>query len=179
MPVVPLSLLTTYSVFWSGRHRHAVRLARVGDDAVDRAVGVDAVDRLHRLVDRLVPEVARVAEVDAALLVDGDVVGRVERLALEQPGDDVALAGLHVGLGDAAAAEVGPLGREQVAVGVELEAVGHAARASGRSVVLPVFGSNFQMCPASIGCFVSLRDVRERDVAEVDHAVRARPRRLR
>ena len=80
-----------------GRDAHAVRLAGVGDDAVDRAVGVDAVDGLHRLVDRLVAEVARIAEVDAALLVDGDVVGRVERPALEQAGDDVALAGLHVG----------------------------------------------------------------------------------
>ena len=38
-------------------------------------------------------------------------------------------------------------------------------------VVLPVFGSNFQMCPASMGCFVVARDVREGDVAEVDHAV--------
>ena len=32
---------------------------------------------LHRLVDRFVPEVARVAEVDAPLQVDGDVVRRV------------------------------------------------------------------------------------------------------
>ena len=49
------------------RYRHAVALARVGDDAVNRAVGVDAVHGLHRLIDRLVPEVARIAEVDARL----------------------------------------------------------------------------------------------------------------
>ena len=54
-------------------------------------------DGLDRLLDRLVPQVARVAEVDSPLLVDRDVVGGVERLALEQAGDDGGLAGLHVG----------------------------------------------------------------------------------
>ena len=37
-----------------GRNTDAVRLAGVGDDAVHRAVRVDAIDRLHRLLDRFV-----------------------------------------------------------------------------------------------------------------------------
>jgi len=51
---------------------------------MDRAIRVDAIDGLHRLVERLVPEVTRIAEVDAAFFIDGDVVGRIERPAFEE-----------------------------------------------------------------------------------------------
>ncbi|RDJ94135.1 hypothetical protein B4Q13_16870, partial [Lacticaseibacillus rhamnosus] len=42
------------------------------------------------LEDRLVPEIARIGEVDAAFLVDGDVVEGVEWPAVVQAGKDVA-----------------------------------------------------------------------------------------
>ena len=43
-------------------------------------------------------------------------LGELKRPALEQAGDDVALAGLHVGAGDAPAAVVGPFADDHVAV---------------------------------------------------------------
>ena len=58
-----------------GRDAHAVGLAGVGDDPLYLAVRVDAIDADHRLVDRFVAEVSRIAEVDASLLVDRDVIG--------------------------------------------------------------------------------------------------------
>ena len=64
-------------------------------------------------------------EVDAALLVDGEVVGRVEVFTFEQAGEDDAFAGREVRAGDAATAVVGTFGGEHAALGVELEAVGH------------------------------------------------------
>ena len=73
---------------------------------------------------------------------------------------------------DAAAAVVGPLGDDHVAVGVELDAVGHAAgRAEDRR--LAGLRDRTSRCarPRSRR-FLSLGDVREGDVAEVDHAVR-------
>ena len=155
------------------RHLHAVRLAGIGNQSRHLAVRVEPIDRLDRLLDRLLAQVTRIGEVDAALLVDREVVGRVERLALVEAAQDVALAGLHVGLGQAPAAEVGALGNDQVALGVELDAVRHAARRAEDRGLL-VFGSYFQMFPA---CSELSRRVfakgREGDVAEVDHAVRA------
>ena len=54
-------------------------------------------------------------------------LGELKRPALEHGGEDVALAGLHVGPDDAPAAVIRPLGHDHVAVRVELDAVGHAA----------------------------------------------------
>jgi hypothetical protein len=94
---------------------------------VDTAIGVEAVDGHDGLFEGFVAEVAGVAEVDAALGVEGDVVGGVEGFAFEQAGEDDAFAGGEVGAGDAAAAVVGAFGGEEAALGVEFEAVGHAA----------------------------------------------------
>ena len=71
MPKLPLSLHDDVERLLVRRNAHAVRFAGIGDDAMHLAVGVDAIDRLHRLLDRLMADIARIAEIDSALLVDG------------------------------------------------------------------------------------------------------------
>ncbi len=70
----------------------------------------------------------------------------------------------------ASAAEVRPFGDDHVALGVELDAVGHAAgRAEdGR---LARLGIELPDVPGLDGHLLLLGDVREGDVAEIDHAV--------
>ena len=116
------------------RPRTASRPSRGDDDAVgpgqgvhdarERAVGVDAVDALLVQLEVLALRIARVGEVDAALAVDGEVVGAVEPLALIAVGEDGAPAVLlDAGHAPAARAAVAFAGDEQ-AVAVEGEAVG-------------------------------------------------------
>src|SRR5439155_24064851 len=115
------------------RNAHAIGLPSVRDDAVDRAIGIDPVHAHYGLLDWFVAEVPGVAEVDATLLVDGEVVWRIERPPLEHARDDVAPSGFHVGASHSATAVVGPLGNDHVARRVELDAVRHAAgRAADR-----------------------------------------------
>ena len=91
---------------------------------MDRPVAVDPVHALDRLLDRLEPLVARVSEVDPSLLVDADPVRGVELPALVVGGQDHAPTGAHVGLGHPLAAVVGRFADHQVALGVEVHAVG-------------------------------------------------------
>src|SRR5262249_61815311 len=125
------------------RQDDAVRLRHVADDLRDRAVLVDAVDALGVDLARLAADVARVGEVDAALEVDGQVVGAVEPLALPLVREGADLA-VPVGDLDAAiAAAHGAFAGDEPALRIEVEPVGPAARlaklagfAAGR-VVLP------------------------------------------
>ena len=81
------------------RHQHAVGpLHLAADDARHLAVGVDAVDPLDGAAlvvadfHAVAGAVARIGEVDAALRVDGQVVGRVVALAVVAVGQDGDLA---------------------------------------------------------------------------------------
>src|SRR5205823_7574141 len=85
--------------------------------------------------------VAGVGEVNAALRVDGQVVGAVEPLALPAVGEH-ADGAVFFGNGDAAiAARIRPLGRDETSLRVEVEPVRAAAglavdgRATGARVV--------------------------------------------
>ena len=151
-----------------GRHHHAVRLARVGDDPVDGTVRIDAVHGHHGLLHRFVADVLGIAEVDPPPLVDGDVVRGVERPAFVLVGDDVGLARLHVRPRHPPTALVGPFRGDQPVLRVELEAVGHPA---GRPVDRGFAGPGI-IAPDVPGLdAVGTRRRGEGDVAEVDHPV--------
>src|SRR5262249_44195682 len=89
-----------------GAEGQAVGLLRVVRQLGHPAVLVDAIDGAVFQFALLVAEVARVAEVNAALLVDDEVVGRVEALPHVFFGDDAALLVLDVPADDGAAALV-------------------------------------------------------------------------
>src|SRR5262249_45680003 len=94
----------------------------VGD--LDHLVaGVDTIDGPVLQLARLGTEVTRIGEVDAAATVDGEIVGGVEMLAHITVGEDGALATFDVPARDAAATLVGTLASNQIALGVELQAV--------------------------------------------------------
>ena len=78
-------------------------------------------------IERLVTQIAWIAEVNAAFLIQGHVVRRVEGAAVVHPGEDKTHAGPHVGTDHAASAVVGPFANQHVPGRVELDAVRHAA----------------------------------------------------
>ena len=107
----------------SGRaRRRPVGLPGVGNDPMQRAIGVDAIDRLHRLLDRLMTQVTRIAEVDSAFLVDAEIVGRVVGVAFVCVGEhgDAAIA---LGSGDATAAR---LAHHEASLLIEEQPIGAA-----------------------------------------------------
>jgi len=147
------------------RDSYSVGFVCVGDDALNFAVGVETVNGHDGLVDGFVTKVAGIAEVDAALCVDGDVVGGVEWLTFEEAGEDDAFACGEVSAGDAATAVVGAFCDYEAALGIELETVGHPAGGTidGSLVGLGIVAEDVAGLHASFNG--------EGDVAEEDGAV--------
>src|SRR5438552_19026543 len=94
---------------------------------MDRTVGVNAVDCLDRLFDGFPAMITRVSKVNAPLLIDGEVVRRIERPLLESARKNDTLARLHIGAGNPAPAIIGSLGYDHPPLSVELYAATHSA----------------------------------------------------
>src|SRR6185369_16876467 len=94
------------------------------DHARQRAVGVDAVDAFLVQLQVLALRIAGVGEVDAALAVDGEVVGTVETLALIAVGEDGAPPVLLDARDAPAAGAAVAFAGDQQAVAVEGQTVG-------------------------------------------------------
>src|SRR6185295_11020281 len=109
---------------------HAVALAAVGHYSLYGTIGIETVDGKTVLKDRLMTQVTWIAEIDASLLVDADIVERVVGPPVIETAEDVGLAGLHVGLDQHTAAVIGAQRRDHVAFAIELDAVRHPARAA-------------------------------------------------
>jgi hypothetical protein len=107
------------------------------------------------------------------VLVNRQIIERVVGLAVVETGQNITLAGFHVGLGETAATKIRSLGNDEVALGVEFHAVGHAARRAkdrglpGLGIPLPDI-AGLKVLAGGI-----LAEFGEGDVAEVDHAIRA------
>ena len=84
------------------RNHKPVRLVDIRrlEDLMDRAIGVDPVDRIDVALVRRRVLTRTIAEVEPALAIEGDIVRLIQALALEGIGDDLDIARLHVGAGE-------------------------------------------------------------------------------
>ena len=105
------------------RHQNSVgALDFASDDPRDLSRRVDAIDALLGYLHVVAAAVARVAEVDSALRIDGEVVGRIVAVAFVTIGEDGDLAA-RLGARDAAIAR---LADYQALLLVKQETVGAA-----------------------------------------------------
>ena len=125
---MPFGLLSaTYSVFMSGEINDAVGLLHVGDELGHGAVGVDAVDALGVDLALLVADVARVAEVDAALRVEVRSLGLLKRLPSQRSARVRTVPSFSVMLMRRLPPVLAPSQATSRPCGVEVEPVGPAA----------------------------------------------------
>jgi hypothetical protein len=141
--------------------RHAVRLLQGVGHFVDLAVGVDAVDRAVLELASFRAQIARIGKIDAALLIQRHVVGRVEAMAVKTIGDHGALLGLGVPAADAAAAFIGTLAGKELALGAKVQAVR----------LVTVVGEDFGLLSLGIETQDHAVIGAKRDVREVNAAV--------
>ena len=73
-------------------------------------------------------QIARIAEIDASLFVDRNIVGGIQLTPIKQSRNDLGLAGLHVSPSDSATTVVSPFGHNHVARRVKFNAIRHTAR---------------------------------------------------
>ena len=91
-------------------------------------VRIDAINTNHWLIDRFMAQITRIAEINASLFVDRNIVRGIQLTSLKQSRNDPGLAGLHVRLSHTATTVVGSFGHNHVASRVKFNAIRHTAR---------------------------------------------------